>query len=63
MSRDLCKNLTPWPFDGPAPRIIRQMIDAGKKAEIDGIVLIVGGEIGHWGELDMVPLDEKSLEF
>ncbi len=28
MSRDFCKNLTPWPLDGPAPSIIRQMIDA-----------------------------------
>jgi ApbE superfamily uncharacterized protein (UPF0280 family) len=43
---------------------IKTGIDFGKKiSEIDGILLIVGGEIGVWGELDMVPLDEKSLEF
>ncbi len=43
---------------------IKTGIDFGKKfSEIDGILLIVGGEIGVWGELDMVALDEKSLEF
>ncbi len=43
---------------------IQSGIGFGKKIDgVEGIVVVAGGEIGLWGEVELVPLDEKNLEF
>jgi ApbE superfamily uncharacterized protein (UPF0280 family) len=43
---------------------IETAIEAGKSIEkIRGIVVIVGQKMGLWGDLEVVPLGEKKVEF
>ena len=43
---------------------IQPAIDFGKYIEgVSGLVVIMGDEIGMWGELEVVPLKEKRVEF
>jgi ApbE superfamily uncharacterized protein (UPF0280 family) len=43
---------------------IHKAIEFGKKIKgVDGIIVIIKDKIGMWGDLEIVPLQEKKVEF
>jgi uncharacterized protein len=47
-----------------SPANINDAISAGKKIhKIGGIIIVAGNKIGIWGDLEIVPLGEKKVEF
>jgi ApbE superfamily uncharacterized protein (UPF0280 family) len=47
-----------------SPANINDAISAGKKIDkIGGIIIVAGNKIGIWGDLEIVPLKEKKVEF
>ncbi len=43
---------------------IKQAIEIGKKIKgVEGIIIIIKDKIGMWGDLEIVPLQEKKVEF
>ena len=43
---------------------IQKAIDIGKNIKgVDGVVVIIKDKIGMWGDLEIVPLGEKKVEF
>ncbi len=43
---------------------IQEAIDIGKNIKgVDGVVVIIKDKIGMWGDLEIVPLGEKKVEF
>ncbi|MBW2238066.1 MAG: hypothetical protein JRF39_03290, partial [Deltaproteobacteria bacterium] len=42
---------------------IASAIDFGKKIEgVNGIVVIIGEEVGMWGDLEVVPMPENFIK-
>ena len=46
---DFLNSLRPWKLQGPAPRIIRDMVDAGEKAGVGPMAAVAGAIAEHVG--------------
>ena len=45
-------------------RDIQQALEIGKKIKgVEGVIVIIKDKIGMWGDLEIVPLQEKKVEF
>ncbi len=59
---DFAKTLAPWHISGPAPHIIRDMSDAGKKTNVGPMAAVAGAIAEHVGTGLLQHTDEVIVE-
>jgi len=56
------KTLVPWPLTGPAPLIIRDMIEAGERANVGPMAAVAGAIAEHVGKALLQHTEEVIVE-